>query len=665
MAIGDDSPIIFPENIPSEIKNIPHWINWRYETREGKLTKPPINPKNLEQYASATDSNTWADFDLALKNYLVNKDRVSGVGFVLDGNGLIAFDFDHCLDDEGKPFPQIEKILNKLHSYTEITPSGRGLRVLVKGDIPFDGKSKHTDHLEIEVYKKRRFVTITGNIFDGYPQRIEERREEVIEICKEIFGESDRGEIHIDFEPSSAQTWALVQREIVKHPRIMLHWTTPKPEDRSGHDWRLVCLCVEEGITDPRFLYQIVWNNPHGKARAYPNPDRYIKEIVQKCLSQNQNLNFNSAKFPRHTILGLAKEFSDLYSEYLESPWAFFAFSFLTCLGAHFSDRITLQSEIKPQPRMFTFLIGESADDRKSESIKQTVNFFIEALESDFTVCFGVGSAEGLVEFMKKNPRTLLVFDEAKTFVSKANIEASVLLPCVNTLFETNRFHSHTKGHSIQLDQGFLSILGASTKDTFQRMWTPVFTDIGFINRLWLVHDHSERRFPIPREIPQDEKNLLKEKLKSLSLTIPQGISIPITPEGKEIFSSWYMETPRTIFTKRLDTYGHRLMALFCVNENKKQVTGDITQRVIELLKWQEKIRSIFDPIDAESRIARTEEAIRRTLRGGPLGKRELGRRIHYNRIGVFVWETALKNLMSSGEILFDQKKGIFMLRES
>lgn len=45
--------------------------------------------------------------------------------------------------------------------------------------------------------------------------------------------------------------WDKAKRVISNHPRIMLHLMTPKPEDRSGHDWRLACLCVEERITDP------------------------------------------------------------------------------------------------------------------------------------------------------------------------------------------------------------------------------------------------------------------------------------------------------------------------------------------------------------------------------------------------------------------------------
>ena len=464
---------------------------------------------------------------------------------------------------------------------------------------------------------------------------------------------------------SSEEDWLKARRLITGKPRIMAHWITPKPEDRSGHDWRLACLCIEEGITDPKLLYQIILNNPHGKAVAHAKTDKYVEDLISRCLEQFKVEVSGGNQFPKDAIRGLAKDYADAFSEYLESPWAFFAFGFLTLLGSILANRLILDSSIMMQPRLFTILLGESADDRKSESIKQTVNLFCETF-GDFTPCYGVGSAEGLAEWIKKHSLTVLIFDEFKGFVSKALIESSVLLPCVNTLFESNRFHSHTKGHSIEVDSGYLSILAASTIDTYQRMWTSAFTDIGHINRLWLVPAKGERKFSIPLSIPEDCKRNLREALRTLVNGIPQTRKIlQITPEAFEIFSEWYKNTPPSLFTKRLDTYGHRLMILFCANENKTLVTADITERVVKLLEWQRRVREENDVIDAEGKIARMEEGIRRALRKNNQGitRRELQRVTHYNRAGVFVWNSALKNLLSE-EILFDSKKQIYRFRE-
>ena len=374
-----------------------------------------------------------------------------------------------------------------------------------------------------------------------------------------------------------------------------------------------------------------------------------------------------SASFPRETIGGLAGEFADLYSTYLESPWTFFAFNFLTCLGNMMADRITIASAIEPEPRLFTVNVGESADDRKSESIKKTVRFFENTLEpGSFKACYGVGSAEGLADGLKESPRTLLVFDELKSFVSKSAIDGAVLLPAVNTLFEDTRFHSRTKSHSIEIEDGRLSLLAASTQETFSRMWTPAFLDIGFLNRLWLVKDRAERKYSIPRDIPETEVRPLRHKLGDLLKTFdqPSKVRLPIEDDARAIFDEWYMSVEPSPFTKRLDGYGLRFMILFAINERENRITADITSRVVDLLKWQHDIRRELSPIDAEGAIAKMEESIRRALFHGPLPKRELQRRVTYQRVGIFVWNNAIQNLQRAREVLLDPKKQIYGLAE-
>ena len=372
-----------------------------------------------------------------------------------------------------------------------------------------------------------------------------------------------------------------------------------------------------------------------------------------------------TCEFPRHTVSGLAGDFADLYSSYLESPWSFFAFSFLTCLGDIVADRVTLASEISPQPRLYTVNLGESGDDRKSESIKKTLDFFEKAMAGgEFRVCHGVGSAEGLAKKLSETEqgpkRLILVYDELKSFVGKAMIEGATLLPAVNSFFEGNRFHSATKTHTVELNDVFLSLLGASTIETFSRMWTPAFLDIGFLNRLWLIKGHGERRFSIPKEIPFEELKTLQRKLGDLLKKYPSSIKLPVSDGAQAIFDHWYFNVKPSPFTKRLDTYGLRLMILLTVNEGRQAVTEETASNVVDLLQWQLEVRREVDPIDAETSIARTEEMIRRALSAGPLNKRDLQRRINYQRAGIFVWTSAIRNLQGAREIFYDPKTGIY-----
>ena len=375
-----------------------------------------------------------------------------------------------------------------------------------------------------------------------------------------------------------------------------------------------------------------------------------------------------SAGFPRETIRGLAGEFANLYSTYLESPWSFFAFGFLTCLGNLISDRVTLASEIAPQARFFTVNLGDSADDRKSESIKKTIRFFEDTLARGFfRVCHGIGSAEGLARVLGENSenikKLLLIYDELKAFVSKASIKDATLLPAVNSFFEGNRLQSATKTHSIDLRDVYLSLLAASTIDTYSRMWTPAFLDIGFLNRLWLVKDHGERKFSIPREIPQAEIKTLQKKVGALLGNLPEGLfKIPISDEARAVFDKWYFSLESSPFSKRLDTYGLRLMIILAINESKMTVTEEIAQAVVKLLKWQLEIRREYAPIDAENNIAKIEEMIRRALARGPMETRDLQRKVNYSRYGLFAWKCGIENLCRSKEIFFDFKTKTYSL---
>jgi hypothetical protein len=94
---------------------------------------------------------------------------------------------------------------------------------------------------------------------------------------------------------------------------------------------------------------------------------------------------------------------------------------------------------------LYALLLADSADDRKSTAISKTVSFFMESI-ADLIACWGVGSAEGLQKYLEgHNKKLLLAFDEFMAFVGKCKIESSVLLPCVNTLFESNYYESRQR----------------------------------------------------------------------------------------------------------------------------------------------------------------------------------------------------------------------------
>jgi hypothetical protein len=154
------------DNIPIELMDRPQWVGWRYENRGGKLTKVPVNPPT-GKHADTTNPKTWASIQEALN--ATETYSLDGIGFVFsESDPYTGIDLDSCIDpDTGGLQPWAHQWVDSFQSYTEVTPSGKGLHIIVEGRLP-DG-SRHRKK-KIEVYDKERFFTFTGNTLEGRSQ---------------------------------------------------------------------------------------------------------------------------------------------------------------------------------------------------------------------------------------------------------------------------------------------------------------------------------------------------------------------------------------------------------------------------------------------------------------------------------------------------------------
>jgi putative DNA primase/helicase len=168
----------------AELSQIPQWVAYRMERRDGKDTKIPYNPNKPSLKAKADDPTTWGTYSQAKTCQRQNK--MSGVGFeILASDPFAGVDLDHCISG-GKVEPWAQEIVDGLNSYTEITPSGEGLRIWVKGKLPPAGR--HKGH--IEMYDSGRFFTVTGNHLEGTPKTIEERQAELEALHVKVWPEA-------------------------------------------------------------------------------------------------------------------------------------------------------------------------------------------------------------------------------------------------------------------------------------------------------------------------------------------------------------------------------------------------------------------------------------------------------------------------------------------
>ena len=177
-------------NIPQELRVLNQWVC----ANEG--SKVPMQA-TCDRPASSTNPATWASFEDAL--WAVEHGYYDYLGFVFNDNGIVGIDLDDAVEyvELFNPFwgkPELRPVTSNLANdildlcatYTEISKSGTGLHILLKGDIPFKGKNNLAG---VEIYKTARFFIMTGNKFSTYYD-IEENQEALDTIIEKYFPET-------------------------------------------------------------------------------------------------------------------------------------------------------------------------------------------------------------------------------------------------------------------------------------------------------------------------------------------------------------------------------------------------------------------------------------------------------------------------------------------
>jgi Protein of unknown function (DUF3987) len=171
------------DTIPRRLQDIPRWVLWKSELRHNQWTKIPIRAHDHRTNASVTDPETWASFDDTVDSYSLG--GFDGIGYVLAVDDPIAgVDLDKCRDPQtGVIEAWACRIVERLRSYTEISPSGRGLRIFAFGYLPDGGRKKGP----VEMYDDGRFLTVTGHHLAGTPPSLEVRLDELHAVHAELF----------------------------------------------------------------------------------------------------------------------------------------------------------------------------------------------------------------------------------------------------------------------------------------------------------------------------------------------------------------------------------------------------------------------------------------------------------------------------------------------
>lgn len=245
-----------PAALPPEIKKLKAWVVWKLEQRFGEA-KPRKVPYYIDgrrrqgEQGVAEDVAALTTFDRAC--LACERGGYTGIGLALLPQwGVVAVDFDDVVVD-GRIHPEVAALVEC--TYSELSPSGKGVRAFFMGSVPANRKD-NTGSPQVEFFTSKGFVTVTGNVTDvcsllGLEEVAAPITPEVVALYRDRFGEARVSSVAVeDMDDRQA--------------REMLDKIDPD----APHDvWFRVALGLHHQFGNDGF---ILWNEWSARGTKYP-----------------------------------------------------------------------------------------------------------------------------------------------------------------------------------------------------------------------------------------------------------------------------------------------------------------------------------------------------------------------------------------------------------
>lgn len=220
-------------NIPDLLIQLALWCVWKRDNDRGKI---PYNP-NTGYKAKSNDPSTFSDFQTVCKAFETGKYDGLGIGIF---HGIGAIDIDHCVVNS-KFSDMASDIISRMGSYTEISPSGNGIRIIFTVDnFQYNKELYYINNQKkgLEVYiagATSKFVTITGNainnnsIVDGTAK---------LQKVLDMYMQKNIPETTAAVQPaaSASQSDYFLQIGIDKDKKLKAYWNGARPHGNESED---------------------------------------------------------------------------------------------------------------------------------------------------------------------------------------------------------------------------------------------------------------------------------------------------------------------------------------------------------------------------------------------------------------------------------------------
>lgn len=569
------------ETMPAELREGEQFVVWRWERRDGKWTKPPRHARTGGA-ASSTDPTTWTDFPTALAYASRHYTGRGGVGRVFTpGDPYSGVDLDDCRDpDTGEIEPWARKIIRDLDSYTEISPSGTGVKVTVRAVLPVSGKRTGN----IEMYREGRYFTLTGHRLPDAPATVNERQDTLNALYARVFAEGGNDAPpaytpRADGARTRPAADAMGDAELIalamragNGDRFAGLWagSTAGYPSRSEAVLALVsCIAFWTGPDEARIdrlfrqsaLMHDKWDARHsgdgatygqmtiakalaGRTEFYAPGERREGYGVEPDGGAAHATNAVvwlppasawPAPLAPQAFHGLTGEFVRLTRPHTESDDAALAVQFLVAAGSVIGrgPHVGVEAD-RHGLNLFGCLVGPSAKGRKGTSWGHNRRVWerVDPLWAGNRVADGVGSGEALIEEVRDprvdpdtnekvdpgvtDKRLMLLVPEFAGLLKVQGREGSTLSAVLRNAWDGGQLRVMTRRNPVKASETHISCVAHITRDELLRLATETDAANGLFNRWLWVAVRRSKTLPFGGDLAPEALNDLVTRLHSV-----------------------------------------------------------------------------------------------------------------------------------------------------
>jgi hypothetical protein len=609
------------ERIPEELKRVHQWHCWKNVGG----TKIPIQADGSA--AKSNDQSTWTDFETASDAAQFH----SGLAFEIT-DPWTGIDLDDCIDEQGIKSWCLE-ILCRFDGvgFTEVSPSGNGIKILTRGRKPEGSRCSHKlTEGGIECYDNRRFWTITGDLYNGQDE-IGDGQDAVNWLCEKFLSKEKKTTQPVLPAMPPTKTGSLESRvesyllsvlqagegqrnqsafQLAGHLRSFDHDGQRLTDDQVLDYCRGWNAKNAKPLPDEELKAAISSSGRNGTARDV-KPNRPLEAFrssvdLSGILGPERSDDFDDEQFCVDSVpeSGLLREIFDYYCQtsHRTSPVMGLAVAVSLC-ETIFGRRIASHTDMRTND--YNVIMAPTASGK--EACETTITKILQAAGSVPMLPPDVQSGNGLLKAIHSMPCGIWCCDEfgkmleaiidKKSNNGHAKQIGTHLLKLYSKSSGVYGGAAHADGIRNQVDQPHLVLLGLTTGQMFETIDSRQIQD-GLFGRLafWPVQNRPKRKtaraIPVPERLAMEVRQWMTWEPVSGNLGIPAPVVVEMTEES---VSRW---------DHHADAIDERMEH---ESESRAAIWGRVAARAMKLALVHRAARLEMDPQSADWQFLRVE----------------------------------------------------------